>query len=169
MPIVPFPSLPDPARVWIHATSQPVLGTEAGHLLGRIEEFIHGWAAHGEPVVGACDWVYDRFLFVAADEEATGVSGCSIDTLFRTLKTLENELGITLLDSSPVFYRDPAMAVQALSRGRFREMVAAGEVVADTLVFDNTVGTVGAIRRGEWERPFAGSWQERAFRPRVKR
>lgn len=164
MPITPFPSAPDTARTWVFGASQPILGADAVRLLGRVDAFLRGWQAHGEPVVGTCDWRYDRFLLVAADEEATGVSGCSIDSLFRSLREVENEVGATLLDGSLVFYRDPAGAVLSVDRPRFRELVAVGDVGGTTIVFDNTVGSLGAVRRGEWERPFSGSWQERAFR-----
>jgi len=163
VPIAHFPAVPDAARVWVFGASQPILGDDALSLLSRVEEFLRGWAAHGAPVVGACDWRYDRFLLIAADEEATGASGCSIDSLFRTLRNVEGEIGATLLDGSLVFYRDLAGTVQSLTRPHFRELVAAGDIVAKTIVFDNTVGTMGAVRRGEWERRFAGSWQERAF------
>jgi hypothetical protein len=168
LPLVPFTTVPDTARAWVFGALQPVLGEDAGRLLARVEDFIRGWLAHGEPVVGACDWLYHRFLLIAADEEATGVSGCSVDALFRSLKQAENELGVTLLDSSIVFYRDPAGIIQALPRAEFRDAVAIGDVGSGTIVFDNTVGTVGAIRHGEWERHFAGSWQERAFRPKAR-
>ncbi len=77
---------------------------------------------------------------------------------------MENEIGATLLDGSLVFYRDPAGAVLSVDRPRFRELVASGDIVGTTIVFDNTVGSLGAVRRGEWERRFSGSWQERAFR-----
>ena len=164
MPIVPFNTVPDSARAWIQAAAQPLLGADAERLFCRVETFLRSWAAHGAPVVGAFDWRYDRFLIVAADEAATGVSGCSLDALFRALKEAEAELGVTLLDSSLVFYRDLASAVQALPRADFRQLVEAGDVDARTIVFDNTVGSVGAIRSGDWERPFRGSWQERAFR-----
>lgn len=163
MPITHFPTIPDAARVWVLGAAQPVFGDEAATLLSQVERFIHGWAAHGAPVVGARDWRYDRFLLIAADEEATGVSGCSVDALYRALRLIEREIGVSILDGSLVFYRDPTGAVQAVERKRFREVVAAGDVLASTVVFDNTVGTVGAIRRGEWERRYAGSWQERAF------
>jgi hypothetical protein len=164
VPIAPFNAAPDTARIWIFGASQPILGAEATRLLGHVEEFLRGWLAHGEPVVGACDWRYDRFLVVAADEEATGVSGCSIDSLFQTLRAVEDEVGSTLLDGSLVFCRDADGSVQAVTRPRFRELVAGGEVIGGTIVFDNTVASLGALRRGEWERRFSGSWQERAFR-----
>jgi hypothetical protein len=164
LPNVPFATMPDAARVWVFGAAQPIIGPDAEHLLPAIDSFVRGWLAHGVPVVGASDWVYDRFLLIAADEKASGVSGCSIDSLFRTLKMAEAEIGVTLLDSSLVFFREPAGSVQALPRAEFRQLVAAGEIADDTIVFDNTVGDVGAIRRGEWERPFRESWHARAFR-----
>jgi hypothetical protein len=164
VPTISFPQVPDQARVWVFGASQPVLGSDADRLLTGVDAFLRGWHAHGIPVVGSRDWVYDRFLMVAADEEASGVSGCSIDALFRTLKAGEGALGVTLLDSSLVFYRDTEAAIQCASRGEFRELVTVGEVIGETIVFDNTVGRVGGVRRGEWERPLRESWHARAFR-----
>jgi hypothetical protein len=37
------------------------------------------------------------------------------------------------------------------------------EVGEETMVFDNTARTVGALRAGEWERPFRESWHAKAF------
>jgi len=36
-------------------------------------------------------------------------------------------------------------------------------VTLDTIVFDNTVTSVGDVRSGRWERPAAGAWHGRAF------
>ncbi len=163
MPGVPFVTLPDSSRIWVFASPVPVLGSEAEALVSTAEEFIRVWAAHGAEVVGGLDWRYDHFLLIAADEEATGVSGCSIDSLFHSLKALERSLGITLLDNSPVWYRAEGAQVRAVTRAEFRELVAAGVVTDDTIVFDNTVGTLRQVRGGEWERPFCDSWHRRAF------
>src|SRR5690606_34545497 len=92
VPPVPFKSLPPESRVWIFGTCQPVLGADAERLFEAAEGFVHCWLAHGQPVIGSFDWRYDHFLLIAADEHATGVSGCSIDALFRTLKDVEHEL-----------------------------------------------------------------------------
>lgn len=163
MPGIPFITLPDSARVWVFASPQPILGSDAETLLAAAEDFVRLWAAHGAEVVGGIDWCYDHFLLIAADEAATGVSGCSIDALFDSLKSLERSLSVTLLDNSPVWYRGEGEQVFAASRAEFRQLVAAGEITDDTIVFDNTVGTLGQVRSGEWERAFATSWHGRAF------
>jgi hypothetical protein len=73
------------------------------------------------------------------------------------------DLGVSMLDSSLVFYRDSAGAVQAGTRAEFRKRVEAGDIDAETPVFDNTIRSVGDIRDGGWEKPMAESWHGRAF------
>ncbi len=163
MSAVPFSELPNDARLWVFAAARPLTPEQQETLLARVDEFLDGWLAHGREVVGARELRHDRFLLVAADERATGVSGCSIDSLFRALKELERELQVSLLDSSLVYYRSEDGAIQALSRGEFRERVRAGEVAEDTVVFDNTVRSVGEVREGRWELPMRDSWHARAF------
>lgn len=163
MPAIPFASMPDTARVWVFGAAQPLLGGEAERVVAAVTDFLAGWHAHGAPVVGAFDLRDERFLLIAADEAATGVSGCSIDSLYSSLREVERAAGITLLDSSPVWYRDDSRAVRMASRREFRELCRAGEVGRATRVFDNTVSTVGGVRNGEWERPLSSSWHGRAF------
>jgi hypothetical protein len=100
---------------------------------------------------------------VGADERATGVSGCSIDSLFHALAAAEGATGVTLRDSSLVFYRDAAGEVRSVPRPEFRRLAAAGEVADDTVVFDNTVTTAGDVRAGRWETRLRDAWHARAF------
>jgi len=162
MPAVPFDHLPDDARLWVFAAAHPLDGAQQELLLAHVDAFLQHWAAHGAPVVGGRDLRHGRFLLVGADERATGVSGCSIDSLFRSLGRLEEEAGVALRDSSLVFWRDGEGRVQAAPRPAFRERVRAGEVAEDTPVFDNTIGSVGELR-ASWELPMRESWHGRAF------
>lgn len=158
-----FAEMPDAARVWVFAAPRALSEEEAARLLERVDDFLPRWHAHGHPVVGARDWRHDRFLLVAADEEATGVSGCSTDSLFRVLKEAEREIGTTLLDASRVWFRAADGEVASATRAEFREMVRRGEAGPETTVFDNTAASVGAVRSGAWERPLRESWHARAF------
>lgn len=159
---VAFSSLPDAARLWIFAAADPVPEAKAAGLLERVDAFLEQWNAHGHPVVGGRDWRHGRFLLVAADEEATGVSGCSTDSLFRVVKEAERDLGVSLLDSSRVWFRE-GDEIRSESRGEFRERVKRGAADGETLVFDNTAATVGDVRAGRWERPMREAWHARAF------
>lgn len=158
-----FSRLPDDARVWIFSASRPLAAREAERLLERVDRFVEGWLAHGRPVVGGREWRHGRFLLVAADERATGVSGCSIDSLFHTLQAVGAELGAELLDRSGVWFRGADGEIRVVSRPEFRALARAGEVGEDTVVFNHTVGTVGEMRNGRWEVPLRDSWHAQAF------
>ena len=160
MPQVLFSALPAHARLWVFAAERPVTGAAADRLLNEVDAFVSSWQAHGAPLTAARDWRYNQFLLVGVDERAAGVSGCSIDALTRSLKQLESELGLSLLENSPVYYRDRD-TIQRASRAEFKAMAQRGAVTAQTTVFDNTVPTVGALR--QWETAAGVSWHAKAF------
>jgi hypothetical protein len=157
----PFSELPDDARLWAFPTSRPLRPDEAEHLLAEVDRFIDSWEAHGHPVQGGRELREDRFLLIAADERASGVSGCSIDTLFRRLQTLERELGVSLTDVAPIWYRDKAGEIHTTDRAEFRALAQGGAINADSIVFDPTVATVGDLRDGRFETPAGRSWHAR--------
>jgi hypothetical protein len=164
MPKVNFDLLPDEARVWVFAADRPVSGPDAERLLGTVDAFLDAWKAHGSPLTCARDWRHERFLIVAVDERTAPPSGCSIDALVRSLKGLESELGLSLLDNSPVWFRQEGELRRA-DRAAFRALARAGEVGPDTVVFDNTLTRMAQLRGGAWERAAKESWHGRAFFP----
>ena len=164
MPATSFDRMPDDARLWVFAAPRPLDDDQAGALLASVDGFLARWAAHGAPVLGARDLRHGQFLLVAADERATGVSGCSIDSLFHALADVEEALGTELRrTASLVLYRDAEGAVRATERPEFRRLAQEGAVGEDTVVFDNTVSSVGDLRAGKWERPFRDAWHAKAF------
>lgn len=163
---IPFSELPDDARLWIFGSGRPLDEAEERRLLDAVDRFLDGWKAHGTPLSAARDWRHGRFLLVAVDESTAPPSGCSIDSLVHLLKELEEDLGVVLVDNSPVWFQQ-GEEVRRASRAEFLARVGAGEVGPDTVVFDNTVIRVGALRDGEWEGPARESWHGKAFFPEV--
>ena len=162
MPQTTFDQLPDHARLWIFAASRTLTDAEQARLLDDVDAFQHAWTAHGTPLTSGRELRYGRFLLVAVDEQAAGASGCSIDALTRGLRQLEQTLGVELLNNGPVLYRDGTV-IRRVSRAEFQRLAGAGQVSPDTIVFDNTVATVGGVRSGRWEAPAAGAWHGRVF------
>jgi hypothetical protein len=50
-----------------------------------------------------------------------------------------------------------------VSRDQFVDLTGSGVVTRQTVVFDNTLTTVGAVREGRWEVPAGESWHGQAF------
>ena len=157
MPIVPFDSLPDDARVWVFGTDRALAAAEAPRLLDVVDGYLSHWAAHGTPLASARDWRDDHFLTIAVDQRAAGASGCSIDALFHQLQDLERALGIAIVGGGRIFYRDAQGIVHATDRATFIDFAERGAVSPETPVFDPTVTTSGAWRTG-FERPARESW-----------
>jgi hypothetical protein len=148
---VPIEQLSNDAHIWIFGISPSLDAQQAGHVLSAVNRFLETWAAHNVPITGAAELREGSFLIVAADEHREK-SGCSIDRMFGTLRKLEEDLRVQILDSTRVFFRDGA-SVRAIPRNEFRNAAS-----ADTPVFDVTAERLGEIRHGAWERRAADSW-----------
>ena len=162
MPRVTFDELPGHSRLWVFAAERELTAAERTRLLETVDTFLDHWQAHGHPLTAARDVRHDRFLLVAADEQAAGVSGCSIDALVREIKQLEAALGVRLVDHGPVLFRDNGRIVR-VARDEFATLAREGRVTPQTAVFDTTVTRVEDVRSGRWEGPAAAAWHGRAF------
>ncbi len=157
MPLVPFDSLPDDARLWVFAAHAPLDEVDAPRLLGAVDGYLKTWKAHGAPLVCARDFRDERFLLIAVDERASGASGCSIDGLFNLLKEAEGGVGTSLVAGGQIFFRGAGGIIFNCSRREFEFMAQMGDVNGDTVVFDTTLTSMADFR-ARFERPARESW-----------
>ncbi|MDQ3284062.1 MAG: hypothetical protein M3Q69_21895 [Acidobacteriota bacterium] len=148
---VPIDQLSNDAHIWIFGISPALDAQKSAYVQRTVESFLENWNAHGVPITGAAEVREGSFLIVAADEHREK-SGCSIDRMFGTLRQLERELGVQMLDSTRVFFRDREQ-VRVSGRHDFRNAAT-----AETHVFDITAERLGEVRQGAWERRAADSW-----------
>lgn len=162
MPSVPFDQLPPDARLWIFSAGRPLSDDERRRVLAEADGFIEQWTAHGLPLTASRDIRHDQFILIGVNERAAGVSGCSVDKLVRGMAQLGAALGVDLVDNAPVLYRD-GETIARVSRERFADLASSGAVGLDTVVFDNTLTSVGDLQAGRWEVRAADAWHARAF------
>src|SRR5256885_10266675 len=157
MPLVPIQKLPDDSRTWVFGADHTLSEKQSQELISEVDRFLVSWNAHGAPLSVGRDLKYGRFLTVAVDQSTAGASGCSIDGLFRTLKSLEPKLGASLVTSGLIFYRDENGTIHSVNRDRFSALSAAGKIQPGTSVFDPTVVTLGEWR-ARFELDASQSW-----------
>ncbi len=158
MSLVSFDALPDDARLWCFGASRAPEAEHKQHLVDSMGHFVARWTAHREDLRAGFAWVHERFLLVGVDESRAGASGCSIDALTGHLRNLGSELGLDLLDSAPVWFRDADGGIRAVSRPEFTRLAHAGEVSTGTPVFDLTLARVGEARAGRLETAAGSAW-----------
>ncbi|HEY8131235.1 MAG TPA: hypothetical protein VII12_05035 [Thermoanaerobaculia bacterium] len=152
MPRIDISQLPDQSRIWIFGISPALDERKSSRLLGAIDGFLDGWAAHNQPIVSARDLLHGSFLIIGVDQRSE-TSGCSIDRMFGLLQQLERELGVSILDPNRIFYLDADRQVRVVSRSEFTETANPG-----TIVFDTITERLSAVRLGTWQRPARDSW-----------
>ncbi len=76
------------------------------------------------------------------------------------MKELERELHLTLVDTSPIWFRQGA-EIRSVGRAEFKTLAETGEVDGRTPVFDLTVQRLEELRAGRWELPAEQSWHAR--------
>lgn len=157
MPVVPFETLPDAARVWIFGSDRPLTEEGTTVLLKHVDEYLAGWKAHGAPLTVGSQHRDQRFLVIAVDQSTAGATGCSIDGLFRVLQGIEPQVGASLVGGGRVFYRGAESVVQSTTREQLPTLVASGEITKDTVVFDTTITDLGSFRSG-FEKRAKESW-----------
>jgi hypothetical protein len=159
MSLIPFNNLPDTSRLWVFNTDRPLDDQLTEQLGTAIGQFLEQWTAHRVDVPAGYEIRYNRFILIGAN---TGPSGCSIDSMMSFLQQVQGQFGLTIIDAPDVCYRDED-GVQCVTRPRFDELAASGEVTTGTIVFDGMVTTVGDVRTGKWEKPARESWHSRAY------
>jgi len=157
MPLVPFETLPDSAKVWVFGSDRPLSEEATKTLMKGVEDYLAEWKAHGEPLTVGYEWRFGRLLIVGVDQRTAGATGCSIDGLFRVLQGLQSEIGATLVGGGRVYYRDGTGEVQSAARSELRALHASGAIRDDSVVFDTSLTDLGSLRSG-FERAARKSW-----------
>ena len=162
MPRIDFAQLPSDARVWIFSSDRVLSNDQQTQLLANVDGFLAQWGAHDTPLTAGREIRYDRFLFIAVDQKRVGPSGCSVDALVRQMKTVQQELGVELVDNAPVLFRRGDETAR-VARDGVLGLVAEGGVSFGPSVFDNTLACLGDVRNGRWETRAERTWHGRAF------
>jgi hypothetical protein len=153
---VAFDHLPPQARVWIYQASRPLAEEEIIPLLPRLAAFAEEWTSHGQQLAASAQLLHKQFLVIGLDEQVAGASGCSIDASVRFVQGLEQHLGVQLLEKSRMAFLTNG-ELRLLTRRELREAIAAGQVQADTLYFNNTLTTKGQLD-DQWPAPAGQTW-----------
>lgn len=144
------------AKVWIYQSSRLFALSEALQIEDSLNHFVANWKSHGEPVKGAAYLFFGQFIILMADEEATGVSGCSTDTSVRLIKEIENLYKVNMFDRQNLAFliKDK---VQLIPLSQFNYAIENSFINADTLYFNNTVLTKEELEK-KWIIPVKESW-----------
>lgn len=149
--------MPDDTRLWIFQAERTLSNAEKEKVEQSMAQILEGWNAHGRKLTAASEIRYQRFLIVAVDESRATASGCSIDQLFNSIRSIGEELSVDFFDRTQLAYRikgEPEIHTVPLSE--FADKV--GSLGKDNLtVFNNLIDKHKELEK-HWETGIDDSW-----------
>jgi hypothetical protein len=144
------------SRVWIYQSNRPFTAQEKLEINEQLHQFTAQWQAHGAPVKGWGQLLFDQVIVLIADESATMVSGCSTDSSVRIVKSIEQQYAVNLFDRLLLAFlvKDK---LQLLPMAQLSYAMEKGFIDENTIYLNNTVLTKQEMEQ-QWLVPLKNSW-----------
>ena len=153
---VSFSELPENSKIWIYTSNRELSDDEVNRIEGISNEFLNKWTSHGIKVEASVLIPYNHFIIICANQENQNLSGCSIDDSIRFIKTIEEDLDISLLNREIVTFKD-GENIKKINLKNLKSEVADGNIGPDTIVFNNLIDTKKDYIN-DWETNVSNSW-----------
>jgi hypothetical protein len=144
------------SRVWIYQSNRPFNEQEVLEINEQLHHFTSQWQAHGDPVKGWGQVLFNQVVVIIADESATMVSGCSTDSSVRIIKSMENQYKVNFFDRLLLGFlvKDK---LQLLPMAQLPYALEKGFIDENTIYLNNTVLTKQDLEKS-WLTPLKSSW-----------
>lgn len=144
------------SRVWIYQSNRPFSEKEVLEINEQLHQFTVQWQAHGAPVKGWGQLLFNQVIVLIADESQTMVSGCSTDSSVRIIKSMERQYSVNFFDRLLLGFvvKDK---LQLLPMAQLSYALEKGFIDENTLYLNNTVLTKQELLES-WLLPLKNSW-----------
>ena len=144
------------SRVWIYQSNRRFSLSEALEIEKILADFTNNWKSHGTPVKGFATLFFGQFIVMMADEEQTGVSGCSTDSSVRTIKSIETLFKVSLFERTNLAFvvKDK---IEVLPLSQVQYALEGGFISEKTPFFDHSVQSKAELLNN-WITPLGSSW-----------
>jgi len=144
---------------WIYSLNETLSAAQNEALLAQFQAFAQNWKSHGTPVEGTVTIHYQRFIIVQADMSSERPSGCSIDSMRRTVENTLKEQGIFYTDAAQIYYRNAQNEITSVHFREVSTLLEKGEMNENTIIFDSTLSNSDDLSK--WEVPLGQTWLKR--------
>lgn len=157
--LVDFNVLPEDARIWIYQSNRELTSKEVSEVSLKLAGFVNSWRRHGEDLKASFTIKYNQFIIFGIDKSFNDVSGCSIDASVHTIKLLEEEFDLDLMNKLNVAFRI-GDKINIVSLAGFQNLAKDDKITSETKVFNNMIQSKLELTTN-WEVPASKSWHHR--------
>lgn len=156
--LVDWKTLAPESKVWVFAQADLLTAEQQTALKRELETFIQNWVSHQTALKAAYQIIDAQFIVLAAEAP----SGCSTDTLFRTMTKLSKNYALKPVPNRYVAYRDQTDQIKFIDFPDLKAIIQAKKLLPDHTVFDNTINDLATFERA-WQQKATASWLKRYF------
>lgn len=157
-----FNQLVPHSRIWIFQSDRFLNTNEINFITNALNQFIPQWASHGNDLYGAFTQKENLFLIVGVDESKSPASGCSIDTLTRTIQEIGAQLKIDFFNRMAIAFVNQEEKIELVSMTQFKQLIAENRINHNTVVFNNLVNSKQEFDTN-WRTAVRNSWHTNLF------
>ena len=157
--ITDFTLLSEEAKIWIYPSSRKFYTHELEEIELKVKNFVSSWKEEDANFKCSYQFLYNRFIIIAAENEDFSVKNSDMDLLVGFILALQNNYEVTLLDRMNVCFKQGEY-VQYKELKDFKKLVKNKAVTAKTIIFDNLITSKHDFEN-YWEIPIEDSWYNR--------
>lgn len=144
------------SKVWIFQSNRNFLENEIDEINEQLYQFYIQWQSHGKAVKGWAKLLYNRFVVALADETDCSVGGCSTDSLFRVIKSMERQYTVDFFDRLSITFLVNDIP-QVLPMHQVKYALENNYIQENTFMFNNLVQNFAQLQN-EWLQPLNKTW-----------
>lgn len=157
-----FSHISDNARVWIFASPKAIPSANEKQILDQINTFLRGWQAHGKDLESSVQLEKSHFIIIAVNEEVAQATGCSIDSMMRFMREIEQVHDLILTDRSLVYW-ESNNGIHSAPFTEIRDKISNGFLNESVKVFDTSTSS-GIQLKSKWPTEAGNTWLSKFFR-----
>lgn len=136
------------SKLWIFQSIEPLDKDEVFVISKELEEFLFSWTSHGKYIKSTSFIIKSHFIFVLVDSNFDNASGCSIDSLFKKIKYIGENLKKDFLRRNLISFQEKnSKRVDFLTLIQFKKFINTN--LNDIVVFDNSISLLSDLKN--WE------------------
>lgn len=156
---VDFKEIPEDAKVWVYPSSRKFYPNEIEAIEEKVKTFAENWKSDDDSFKASYQFLYNRFIVLAADDIATELSNNDIDASVSLILDLQETYEVALLDRMNVCFKQ-GEHVQYKDLKDFKKLLKNKALTGKSIIFDNLITTKQDFENF-WEIPIEESWYNR--------
>jgi hypothetical protein len=152
-------TLDDSSKIWIYQSNRFFSDEEVQWLHEVLSNFTQQWTSHSRQLKASYELIDRLFIVLAVDQSQDAASGCSIDKSVKVIQSIEDQLGLQLMDRLrfACLLSPSDTQPQLFHLEDFKAAYQQGILTLESLVYDNLIYTKTDLLHN-WKKPLKNAW-----------